>query len=67
MAEWMPIETAPKDGSTVLVGCAVRVGVAAHVAPGRRFRGKPWRANGQWGEQLWWEPTHWMPLPEPPK
>lgn len=62
--EWMDIETAPKDGTPVLLGFS-----------------KNWHALvGHWEWPLWGElnrdfgfdpfemqPTHWMPLPEPPR
>lgn len=74
MSEWQPIETAPKDGSQVLVWdqtegvCTARF--QSHV--------EEWRAS--WGSEEWIQdgsvyddalvarkPTHWMPLPAPPK
>ena len=72
---WQPIETAPKDGTPVLVFCpefpaehsrnvAPRVMEARWNNPGMDPR------NGAWGDPVYdeWncEPTHWMPLPAPP-
>ena len=70
MSEWQPIETAPKDGSTVLVATSGKVTAA-------------WWDEDQsiWTELLVWNsvfdeyeaqpigfaPTHWMPLPPPPQ
>jgi hypothetical protein len=62
---WCPIETAPKDGSHILVCLA-----DASMTVGR-FRGE------RWGLAVGWAicedddpeppaPTHWMPLPSPP-
>lgn len=71
MDEWMPIETAPKDGSTILAfepgyGLGDGKGVIATVH---------W-LNADWSEACWAcpldlgkvfdLPTHWMPLPTPP-
>jgi hypothetical protein len=81
MTDWQPIETAPKDGTPILLfypgpdydsgnyhSDGEAVGVTMAVVRGRTT------ANGY----LIWEgyysavdpsyatPTHWMPLPEPP-
>jgi hypothetical protein len=65
--QWQPIETAPKDGTRVLVFEATYgMAVAA------------WDSYWQWVErgadyatEVWGngtiEPTHWMPLPQPPE
>lgn len=62
---WQPIETAPKDGSHVLVYERGRVFEAqwADTFLGKRNRG--WmNYNEGTGEK---SPTHWMPLPEAPR
>lgn len=67
---WRPIETAPRDGTEVLV-CRTY----AHNRPEyavAAWNGEEWRDMGDIG----WagmhgdegnQPTHWMPLPPPPK
>lgn len=68
--EWQPIETAPKDGTYVLLRFegpfhdqeSPGVAVGRHYASGPRW----------WLTSIWAattanaEPTHWAPLPEPP-
>jgi hypothetical protein len=76
--EWHPIETAPKDGTPVL-GYRDVDGVMATVTWIQSITYGEWA--GSWGLVLlkdmasfsahseidmWW-PTHWMPLPDPPK
>ena len=75
MSEWQPIETAPKDGSTILV-CGPRL-LHAH---GFGMATVHWQMDHEDGIP-WWKiedgkfgpydlrgpsPTHWMPLPDPP-
>ena len=62
--DWQPIETAPKDGTHVL-------------GYGPMDDGTYWMEDLYWYESMeaWpitfmhghGEPTHWMPLPEPPE
>jgi hypothetical protein len=59
MSEWQPIETAPKDETRVLL-------VASYGTMHTAFwRDGLWRCGGM--GQYFNNPTHWMPLPEPPK
>lgn len=60
LAEWLPIETAPKDGTRIL--CAhPHFGVRAmHFE-----QGEWWLSGCSCSDDG--PPTHWQPLPEPPK
>ncbi|MDR3547041.1 MAG: DUF551 domain-containing protein [Candidatus Pacebacteria bacterium] len=62
---WRPIESAPKDGTEVLVA---RVNSNGHEIIKAYFDGQfpnyPWFDGSELREHNW--PTHWMPLPDPP-
>ena len=66
MNEWQPIETAPKaEGSAFLAWCPVwRAHVVLFVQDGHL-----WMPIGVEGHMAprGAKPTHWMPLPDPPK
>lgn len=73
MTGWLPIETAPKDGTRVLVYATLR-GASLSGRDWKKDLGK-WVVIAAWEEEynVWWdgsqctlEPTHWMPLPAPP-
>ena len=59
---WQPIETAPKDGSDVLLAGKRREDIASGYWLQSAYAG-----NGAW---IWpfvhKDPTHWMPLPKAP-
>jgi hypothetical protein len=64
MSEWKPIESAPKDGTEVLLAY-----------PGGIVKSGKWTLFGGYYEEHWADgerprfgadPTHWMPLPPPP-
>lgn len=74
MSEWRPIDSAPKDGSAVLLfggeGCF-------GWTPPANMADLPLSIS-RWSEDRWVEatgeqyqphdgPTHWMPLPDPPR
>jgi len=77
--DWQPIETAPKDGTWVLLsGGSIYYGwdgetfpphVVAQFIGGPKYREEQcwqfaWYDGGYYGEYE--NPTHWMPLPAPP-
>lgn len=60
--QWQPIETAPKDGTKVLI---------YHIRDKWMICAGHWPCNSYWSESYASNiklnnPTHWMPLPEPP-
>ena len=62
MMEWQPIETAPKDGTRIIVADARNVWCNVSWE-------KMKRAPDRWAAvfgPIPIEPTHWMPLPPPP-
>jgi hypothetical protein len=58
---WWPIETAPRDGTTILVYEPGFFHTAAWEA--NEFKAGWTNASGSWLGDV----THWMPLPGPPK
>lgn len=63
--KWQPIETAPKDGTIILVADK-----GVYVARIAQWDKGMLRSGGGWLDA--WnsdnvEPTHWMPLPDVPK
>lgn len=66
---WKPIDTAPKDGTTILVYTGPCCYVAKqNVIPVHwsGWGGGVWE-NSTSGGKLSADPTHWMPLPPEPK
>lgn len=71
MSNWQPIETAPKTGESIILGFA-----GSDSGEGYWMK---WPERNHWGEIGWFyadsdvlcehphNPTHWMPLPEPPQ
>jgi hypothetical protein len=81
MSEWQPIETAPKDETEVFLWIpgVSNYPIAGHYTSAERVEedyGDPEYMEEGWylgygypgdlGEETY-EPTHWMPLPNPPK
>ena len=77
---WQPINTAPKDGTRVLLVQGDLIGVGrwhleesghwATISEKGGKRTQEWEdtSSGWWEDvpQDMYEPTHWMPLPAPP-
>lgn len=76
---WMPIETAPRDGKTVLFYCdgdtrkgyadlyyfyIINNGDYHDGGYGRDYRCDPENKGRDYGYDM---PTHWQPIPAPPK
>jgi hypothetical protein len=61
--EWQPIETAPKDGQHIILALSEGWIGVGYYDDDPEFSSLGWVVFGS-GQQ---QPTHWMPLPEPPK
>jgi len=69
LSEWPPIETAPEDGTPVLVGNARHVWISSRCTgefAGPSIGGAPTSGHDWFGCEDRGRPTHWMPLPPPP-
>lgn len=65
--QWQPIETAPKDGTKILGAWPqLRKHKWWTIQPIFFYCGN-WIHGWDEDEDLALHPTHWMPLPEPPK
>lgn len=73
---WQPIETAPRDGTIIdvwLGDCDEPDRQFYCTGDTRRSPGWQWEngkfrpATGGLGLPVFWQPTHWMPLPGPPE
>jgi Protein of unknown function (DUF551). len=62
MMEWLPIETAPKDGTWVLV----HTGEYTHPISAFWFKYNGLAYWRDYNLDVVDEITHWMPLPKPP-
>lgn len=62
-SEWQPIETAPRNGKEILCLCA---NGDCHVVYGHYYNGGLSHEWAQFAGDKSFNPTHWMPLPEPP-
>jgi len=74
---WRPIETAPKDGTAILLWglsageisgpCKIAsVDVGVYCGPGGDYDGFDWYSSLGDAYAVWLKPTHWQPLPPPP-
>jgi hypothetical protein len=61
MSEWQPIETAPRDGTQILL---IRANAPKTICSGHYQESRYQRT---WGGCIIKDPTHWRPLLEPPK
>jgi hypothetical protein len=73
MTEWQPIETAPRDGTSVLLFATQNPHDMVDYKGAQVLSGywcqldEAWCSTGSTWTGPFYDPTHWMPLPEPPK
>lgn len=63
--QWQPIETAPQNGTRIILMWEPFGGVSEHVELGRWSERSGW--VNTYGHAFTGYPTHWMPLPAAPK
>ena len=71
MSDWLPISSAPKDGTTILAYFPKQTGFWARKDIAPVFWNKQF-GHEDWGDVDTWfmvktQPSHWMPLPPPPQ
>ena len=66
--QWQPIETAPRDGTYILLGWFLEGGGGGHPEVAFWHSTKQlWCSSRLLNAEGYYSPTHWQPLPEPPK
>jgi hypothetical protein len=73
--QWQPIETAPKDGTVILINNPNKYGPNKKPYKYQVLMAWYYTRKYEQGTIEYWDtfnnchpkPTHWMPLPEPPK
>lgn len=63
MMEWQPIETAPKDGTEILIYSEIEGVRSSYFEHGMWQKGS-WFSKPEERERA--KPKKWMPLPKPP-
>jgi len=72
MSDWRLIKTAPKMKTLLLFAWTEMVDEPSHLRNWRMGTGfwhrgyEEWEWEGRILKPYDWQPTHWMPLPEPP-
>jgi hypothetical protein len=70
MSEWLPIESAPMDGRSVLLFQKNRTDAGYSIVQASCYEGRFYADSREcvidWEDGIT-KATHWMPLPEPPK
>jgi hypothetical protein len=64
---WQPIETAPKDGTTILGADFCSFTNQWNISTVSWDGAWSLVITGAYAEDDKWNPTHWMPLPTPPE
>jgi len=69
MSNWRTMKTAPKDGTPILGYDGYNMTTVFYWHPYNRPGDGWWSLveAGAYAEDSEWTPTHWMPLPPPPK
>ena len=65
MSEWQPIETAPKNGTRIIVFRPKANEYIHHISEDRWCKIGSTFCWARSNEKM--QPTHWMPFPQPPK
>jgi len=65
-SSWQPIETAPRDGTAILAAWNMLYKAKRWTVQPVVFLYGGWLHSWDEDEELPLEPTHWMPLPQPP-